>query len=193
MVKRMLTTRMFRWAILFSLLHACTATAEPKVTVTGGADPTAHNYTWTITHKHSAKLISVEIPHYRADIFTAPEGWSTEIINRQSLDFKPGECIAQALDSSRGLSRGQSAVFAMRAADSLRSEGLILLHFADGTETSVSAEIPTKPSAAGQWAIPASMGSMFAIIIAVRAGRARRRRNRQLREQSPPAPSSDDE
>lgn len=193
MVTRTLTTQMFRWMILFALVQTCAVTAEPKVTVTGGADPTAHNYTWTITHDHTARLIRVEIPHYRADIFTAPQGWSAEIINRQSLDFKPGKCIAQAVDSSRGLSRGPSARFTMRAAGSLRGTGLMVLQFADGTEASALAEIPTKPSDAAQWAIPGGMASMFVVLLLVRAVRARRRLNRPPPPKDPPAPSSDDE
>ena len=178
MIKRTFARHVFGWVILFSLVQAGAATADPKVTVTGGADPTAHNYTWTITHDHTARLIRVEIPHYRADIFNAPEGWSAEIINRQSLDFKPGKCIAQAVDSSHGLGSGQSGRFIMRAADSLRGTGAILLRFADGTETSITAEIPTKPSSIQQWATPVGLGAIFGLFLLVRAARARRIRNR---------------
>ena len=169
------------------------AASEPQVTIVGGADVTAHSYAWTITHRHSASLVYVEIPHFRATLFYAPQGWTTEIINLQSLDFKPGKCIAEAVDPSHGLGRGQPGRFTMLAAKSLRGSGPIVLRFADGTRTTVTAEVPIGQSTFEHWAAPLALATMFAVYLLVRTMRARRLRNRSPSQQNQPTPSSNGE
>ncbi len=148
----------------------------PKVTIKGGSDISAHNYSWTITHDHDAPLVYVEIPHFRVDLFNAPQGWTAEIINQNSLDLKPGKCIAEVTDPSRGLKRGESAKFGVRVnpAEAPRGEDTILLRFADGVEVRVTAVVPVKPSSFEQWAPPAVLAVMFGAYVLIQAVRKRR-------------------
>ncbi len=158
------------------LVFAQTAAAQPTITIEGGADASAHNYEWTISHDHSAPLIYVEIPHFRADTFTVPQGWTAEIENQNSLDLKPGKCIAKTPDP--GLPRGDTGVFFIRvnAAKALRGQAETIFRFADGIEVVKLMELPVKPSSFEQWAPPVVLLSMFTVFLAAKAARNRKRR-----------------
>lgn len=164
---RVLMVRRFRHAKRPSAALLCvvsaTASAQPQVTLTGGSDLSGHNYAWTITHQHSAPLVFVEIPHYRGDLFFAPDGWSTEIINQNSLDYKPGKCIAKTMEQSGGLPRDQSAEFRLRInpAGALQKPGTILLRFADGAEVALPTEVPGRQSSTEHYALPVSLAAIF--------------------------------
>ena len=49
-----------------------------RVTIVGGADATGHRYTWTVTNEDTSPIVYVEFPHYRANLFFSPHGWSTD-------------------------------------------------------------------------------------------------------------------
>ncbi len=164
------------------LAFAQAAVAQPAITIDGGADVSAHNYKWTVSHDHSAPLVYVEMPHFRVDTFTVPEGWTAEIENQNSLDLKPGRCIANAEDPNAGLPRGEPGVFTLRVnpAKALRGQAEAIFRFADGVEVTKLLELPVKPSSFEQWAPPVALGAMFAVFVAVQAARKKKRRRARL-------------
>ena len=94
------------------------AGADPLVTITGGVvDVKGHNYEWIVKNYHSSPIVYVEFPHYRADSFTAPDGWSTEtpnLVGRPAEPDKPQVCIARPRPPNKGIVRGASVQFGMR-------------------------------------------------------------------------------
>src|SRR5262249_15330008 len=51
-------------------------TKPPQVSIEGGRDATGQNYKWTVQNKSSVPITSVRFPHYHADIFVTPPGWT---------------------------------------------------------------------------------------------------------------------
>jgi len=154
---------------------------EPLVEITGGADVTRHNYAWTVTNRHSSPIVYVEFPHYRADGFTAPDGWttgkSTFLVNVGVPD-RPGVCIAEAPSPFAGISRGRSAKFTMRitAAGAEVGKGSVKVRFADGTEAVIEGvELPRPRSKLAKYLGPLALFLFFAGWIVIRELRRRKR------------------
>lgn len=158
-------------SVMLAAAVSTAASAEPVVTVSGGSDISGQNYEWTITHEYEAPLVYVAIPHFRGDLFYGPAGWRTEVVNKNSLDFQPGTCIAETEEPSRGLVRGQAGTFRLRlnSAGAPEGEGDIVVRFADGVEARVTAAVPVKQTSPIEpYATPAALGGMFALYLLVR-------------------------
>ncbi len=163
------------------LATACLVTdlSAVEVSIQGEVDTSGHLYEWRIWHDHSAPLVYVEIPHFRVDMFTAPDGWSAEIENQNSPDLKPGRCLATATDPSRGIRKGDQGTFTARVNPTSApvGVGVIKCRFADGVEATAQARVPVKSSSLEQWAPAGLLGGFFLAYVAY----ASRKRKRQVR------------
>ncbi|MDO8629319.1 MAG: hypothetical protein Q7R41_02400 [Phycisphaerales bacterium] len=163
-------------------LAAATARAEmPQATIAGGPDATGQSYVWTVTNHHASAIVHLEIPHYRASLFFAPEGWRTECTNLVAVGVKDltGVCTASTDSPASGIAAGRSATFSMQIAGggAKRGLGAVVVRFADGvTQTIAGVPVPTAEPP-GDRNIPLlGLGTVFMILIVVRAARRRRAR-----------------
>lgn len=151
------------------------------VTVAGGADASRHMYTWTVTNRHTSPITRVEFPHYRATLFFAPTGWSTDctFLVNVGVEDSPGACVAGAPAPSDGIQPGRSAEFRMQcsARGASRGIGVITIRFADGIEREVAGVELPQPEGIGDKFVPliglAAIAGIFALIAAIRNRRAK--------------------
>ena len=54
--------------------------------IEGGVRPSNRQYyDWKVTNHHTSPIIYIEFPHYHADTFGAPAGWTQEWKNRAMI------------------------------------------------------------------------------------------------------------
>ena len=164
------------------------AAGSPKVTITGGADTSGHNYSWTVTNEHTSPVVYVAFPHYRAGLFFTPAGWaakSTFLVDA-GVEERPGVCTARADPPTAGIPPGRSAQFGMQIAarGAQRGPGQVTVRFADGTETIVSGvELPQPETFGDKYLSLIGLGLVFGVAIVAREWHVRRK-SRALREES---------
>ncbi len=186
------------------LLHSTALAADPKVTITGGAEDVGHHYSWVVTNQHWSPIVRVEFPHYRAYLFHIPEGWSAETTNLVHVGTKdePGVCVAVAPSTVEGIARRQSAEFGMQVGD-LRAKprpGIVVVHFADGSEVRVDGvAMPTRVGVGDDHVPLIGLGLIFVVWLLLAAVRRRSRKTPRAGDHNPVstpasgvAPSSDD-
>jgi hypothetical protein len=163
-------------AVAVLVLSGVSAAADPVVTVTGGADDTGQNYTWTITHDYAFPIVHVEIPQYKSGWHRPPEGWTAEVTHPRGIAGRAGKFIADVDDPSQGIARGGSAEFQLGivAGGTPRGRGDILVRFADGVEATVRAEVPIKEPARDRNVPLIGLGLIFGIFVLARALRKKR-------------------
>lgn len=161
------------------LIAAAVAPSAPvlageHVTITGGADVTGQNYTWTVTHDHSSPIVSIEFPHYMADWFGTPEGWTQELTGFLAAKGESGVCRAE---SDEGLPAGVRGVFRLRVGPrgTPRGEGDVVVLFADGTRELVRAEVPVRESFLAQHTALVGLGVIFGLLLLIHWLRRRRK------------------
>lgn len=156
---------------------------DGKVTITGGADNTHHQYTWDVTNHSGARIVRIEFPQYGADLFSTPDSWKQGSQKEMNLvnvgwDYKQsGVCWAEPIPPYAGLARGQTARFGMRIAGmgALKSTGTVRVTFDDGTVSEISGvELPTMPTKTSPYLAPLAMGAVLVIFIFVREYRRRK-------------------
>lgn len=160
-------------ASVLLLLGVSTASAraseDSPVAVVGGADASGQLYTWTVTNRHTSKVVRVEFPHYRAVLFFAPERWSTDctFLVNVGVEDSPGVCVAAAPTEAEGIPPGRSAEFRMQcsAAGARRGAGTVSVRFADETRSEVSGvELPC-PEGVGDKYVPLIGLGAIAVIL----------------------------
>jgi len=162
---------------------------QPLVAITGGVqEDNRQFFVWTVTNRHTAPIVFVEFPHYRADSLNAPAGWSQEWKNRAMLGGKdaPGWVRATVADALQGIRPGGSATFELRLArgDTLTRRGNVTVRFADGTQFVVAGvQVPAAPSFLERYVMVFGLAAIFIIAVLVHV-----RRRPRLRE--PAAPSA---
>lgn len=167
----------------FGLPVRAQAQVAPQVTIEGGADATGHNYVWKITNQGGPAIIHVEFPHYHADLFFGPPGWSTKSTNLVNVGVKSphGICAAMAESAADGITEGQSAEFKMRIAPARapRGVGKVVVRFADDSEVVVAdVELPVPPPAGDNYMSLIGLGAIFFVFLLIGAIRRRARRQR---------------
>ncbi len=154
-------------------LRGQTATESPPpntlVTITGGPDATGHNYTWTITNHHAAAITAIAFPHYRADTFTPPEGWTGDITNFRGRGATEGLCSGKAEAPGAAIAPGGSAEFYLRVAPKGAKRGTraARVSFEDGREVLVQVETPVREPFLERNMTLVGLGVMFAIFLLV--------------------------
>lgn len=179
-------------AMLATAVLASAALADTsRVTITGGPDASGHNYSWQVTNNdRSARIVYIQFPQYRADLFGTPDSWNQEIDNVAHIGWKdrPGTCTARPEPPYQGLPPGATAGFTMRVASggALVGKADVLVRFDDGTEATVAGvTLPTKPERPSAYMALIGTGAIFVLFI---VWNERRRRKRQASE-----PASDED
>ena len=145
--------------------------------IEGGPDTSGHNYQFTVINNHLSPIVSLVFPHYRADMFTVPQGWSTEGTTNAMGKGSPnarGICKATAAPATGGILPGDRASFSIRVRPkgAWRGTDTVTVTFADGTVAQVpGVPLPQpEPAAARSTRLIgfAALGLLFLIVIAVR-------------------------
>jgi hypothetical protein len=161
---------------------AATARAGmPQVTIEGGPDATGQSYVWTVTNNHASAIVHIEFPHYRANLFFAPNGWTTECTNLEAVGVRDptGVCSASIEDSMGGHAESRSTTFRMQIGGrgAKRGLGAVVVRFADGvTQTIAGVPVPTAEQLGDRNVPLIGLSTMFIIFVVARAARHRRAR-----------------
>jgi hypothetical protein len=170
-----------RVAITGIMLVATTAARAEMATIEGRADTSGHNYEWVVTNDSASPIVSIEFPHYHADLFSVPPGWQskTTFLVNVGVPDEPGVCIATAQPPNPGIVRGGSARFGMRitAKGAPVGKGAVKVRFADGREVLVTGvELPEPPASSFKF-LPVVVGAIILVLwVVIRTLRERRRR-----------------
>lgn len=169
-------------ALWLALAGAATAQspAGGRVQISGGRDASGQNYAWTIRNDGDAAIRFVEFPHFRADLWNAPEGWQTEAVNLQGAPGTKGESgvlRAWTDDPRLMIQPGRSAEFSLRVnrQEAYRGTGSVLLRFADGGELRVAGvDVPCPPTFLDQYGMPLGLAAILLVYVASRVSRRKR-------------------
>ncbi len=169
--------------LLAGMLTLCCipAAASAQVTITGGLNRAERQYVWTVSNNGNQPVVSVQIPHYRGNIFEAPEGWEFEITNKAEVGMKnePGLVTARAT-GGLAIRPGQSAEFRLRFAPgnlTAPADRVATVTLIDGSTLSIpGVEVP--------WPIPwltrygqlVVFGAIFLGFLIIQALRNRRKK-----------------
>lgn len=138
-----------------------------------------NSYQWTVTNSHTAPIVRVEIPHYRASLFFAPKGWTfacTNLVAIGSADI-PGLCTATAGSPGEGIAPGRSASFGLQLAAGSVKRGFAQasIGFADATNTKINDVLVPVPETLGDKYIPLiGLGVILLSLAAYQLLRARK-------------------
>lgn len=156
-----------------------------RVVIAGGADQSGHQYSWTVTNQHDGPIVRIAFPHFRADLFFAPEGWSTDkstYIANVGVPDQPGVCVAEVGSHSAGIKEGGSETFRMQisARGAQRGRGPVTVTFADGTQTRVAGvELPQRPQVSERFITLIALTAAIAVWLGVRAMRGKKVRGQR--------------
>ena len=156
------------------------ASGSERATLSGGADASGQNYTWTITNHSDSTIVRVEFPHFMADLATSPMGWKTELTNPLGAGGLPGLYVAEVGDGIAGIARRGSAEFRLKVGPSgtPRGQGTVLIHFANGTQIALAAEVPVKPTLGDQHISLIGLSAIFVVFLIIRIVKGRRLKQR---------------
>ena len=165
-------------AVLLCALATSTAMGAnpPTVSMTGGADVSGRNYSWTVTNDHSSPIVFVEFPFDKVLLFLAPQGWQTDCGRQTGATFEHSAktCAARAPSPASGIARGATEEFEMRLfrSGARRGPGTVLVRFADGSEVMVGrVELPQRKGVGDRYVALFALGAAFAVWGVVRAVR----------------------
>jgi hypothetical protein len=168
--------------ICLTQLADSNAVAQSLVDISGGPDETGHRYTWTVRNNNDSPIVFVEFPHYGADLFTVPDGWTEEIVHPATEGpGKEGRCTAAARSAEHAIRTGGSATFSLRLGPYAgtwgvrHGEGDVIIRFADGTQTTARAPAPRMESTFSRY-LPLIVVGLVLLVLLVR--RSRRLRGR---------------
>jgi len=166
-----------------------------QVRVTGGPDPSGHNYAWTVENEDTSPIVRVEFPHIHADLFFVPEGWSQECTGLVNVgyDGKPGSCIAISDPGAEGIPRGAAIEFRMRIAPirTLQGVGTVGVWLADGRAGTIPGVAqPVPETVSDKYLSLIALGLMFAVFVAVQTFRRSKARGSPAAAPTPEADGS---
>ena len=102
-----------RMLLLLFLNFATNLMGSPNVAISGGADDSGHNYSWTIKNEHDSPIIFVEFPQYKAGVGIPPHGWKSKLTNPRGLGGRTGFFTSQVDTAADGIAPGESATFGL--------------------------------------------------------------------------------
>jgi len=152
---------------------------DSPVTITGGLQEDG-SYRWVVTNHSPSQVVSVEFPHYQADMFYPAPGWkskSTYLVNVGVPDL-PGNCRAWVESPRNGIPQKGNATFGMRVRqlEASKGVGVVKVGFADGTTTEVAGvEVPTTPGFIERFGVLIVFGVFFALVVIIAARRRRKK------------------
>ena len=139
------------------------------VEVSGGADFSGYEYTWTITNRHTSPLVYLALSGHHVDVFTVPEEWTFKRI---------ASGMVAIAGQGAGIATGRDATFKMRVEPkgAKRGRGNMTVRFADGTQYIVrDVEVPQPETNAETYMPLLGLAMMLLVVILARRKRARRR------------------
>lgn len=147
--------------------------------IEGEPDESGHNYQWTVTNQHTSSIVEIEFPHFRADLFTTPEGWrqETTFLVNIGVAEKEGVCKAIAPGPAGGIAPGQNSPFTMRvtAKGAKRGFATVTVLFADGTTALVNhVALPQREEVLSRFVGLLGLGGVVGVVILVRTLRGRK-------------------
>lgn len=156
------------------LTAVASASDSAKVGIDGGVDPTGHHYVWTVQNSDTSPIVRVEFPHFHADLFFTPEGWSGECTALVNVGYKgkPGSCVASSTGGTNGIMPGSAAEFRMRISPlpTRHGTGRVLIRFADGRDASVTGvALPVPDPLSDKYLSLIVLGILFAVFITVKS------------------------
>ena len=164
-------------AAALTMASVCAAQGSDPVEVEGGADASGQNYKWDVRNGSDSAIVSIEIPHFRGGVETAPDGWGTELTHPRGAGGRAGVFKASAKSARDGIAPGRSKSFRLiiTAAGTPRGHGEITVRFDNGEVVRVSAELPVKASLADRNVSLIGLSLIFGIFVFVRFLRGRKR------------------
>ncbi len=158
--------------ILFAVALNAGARAEAPVTITGGADPSGHQYEWIVANHGESPIVYVEFPHYHGALFFAPDGWHTEctfLVNVGVKD-KPGTCKAWVDSPTDGIGCPESAKFSMQIGTpaARRGPGEVVVKRANGQQITVGGvELSQAESVSDKYVSLIGLGVVLFVAVAI--------------------------
>ena len=142
-------------------------TSDSVVSITGGPDASGHNYTWIVTNHHDAAITAVAFPHYRADTFTPPAGWTFDITHVLGRGAKEGLCAGKVDSPGAAIYPGKSAEFYLRVAPKGAKRGIrqARVTFKDGREVLVQVETSVREPFLERNMTVVGLGVMFVLFL----------------------------
>jgi hypothetical protein len=167
----LLATAGLCWAVVPSFVSA-----DCAVTISGGPDEAGVRYVWEIQHDCPSPLIGIDFDHYMADLFEPPavEGWKVPVFTGK---VGLGHITATADSPSYGVRPHTTATISLKTGriGSVRALGTMQFRFADGSQLSAQAYLPTPPPPGDQFGPLIGLGVIFAGFVLYRFLRGRRK------------------
>ena len=165
------------------LLWAPVAAEEPGVTITGGLRPDGSFYEWEIVNNSSLPVVSLEFPHYAADLFTPPKGWRSKSKFRELAgnEKDPWTCRAWVESPKDGIPpRGKvSVTMRVLMLESRPGRGVVKVGLADGKTLEIAnVEIPSPPGYFERFGVLITLAILIGIVALIAARRQRRAKGR---------------
>lgn len=160
------------------LLCAPASGEEQLATITGGQQDDG-SYRWVVTNQSSTPIVSLEFPHYQADMFYAPPGWkskSTFLVNVGVPD-RPGTCRTWVDSPAEGIPRRGNVSLGMRVRqlEAGKGVGVVKVGFADGTMIDINdVEVPTTPGLIERFGVLFVFAIFFGLVVLIAARRRRK-------------------
>lgn len=152
-----------------SLAYASEVGDVALVEILGGADFSGHEYTWTVTNRHTSPLVYLALPGYRVGVVTVPEDWTFKRI-------APG--LVATAGPGAGIATGRNATFTMRVnpRGTKRGHGEVIARFGDGKEYVIRDVEAAQPETSAETFMPLfGLAMMLVVVILVRRKRSRSR------------------
>lgn len=137
-------------------------------------------------NRSTKPILRIKIPHFRASVFFAPQGWSTACSGLVGVGVKvqAGWCAASASGAEQGLAPGRSGEFGMQlaAGGAKRGRGEAIVQFADGLEIRVGGvEVPQAETSGDKLTSLIGLSAAALVVILFQFARRKRRHGDSLR------------
>lgn len=179
--KKMLPGVVVALGLLLTALSTARGQSMSGASVVGERDDTGQFYEWTVTNTGDQPIVGIELPHFRVDLWTAPDGWSTDkstnIQGMPGVREESGFLRAEATSPTAAIMPGASKTFKARInrKGAPRGHGKVTLTRADDTKLIVqNVVMPAQETWLDQYIMPIGLGVLLLIIVASQAMKKRK-------------------
>jgi len=162
------------------------------VEITGGRDVTGQWYNWVVHNHCDSAITYVEFPHYRVDVWLAPEDWQIKVVTHGDARRSKERPALKAWtdDPALSIQPGDSAKFTarIRRGGAYAGTGTVTIRFADGSELRVDdVDVPCLPPLFERVGMPLALALLLGLFLVYR--RAKRARGATKQVSLPPSSS----